>query len=387
MKVKTPGIRRNGDGTATIDFIYYVKNGAPIHIYKTGIQSVAIAKELKSVLIAEKLKEKSLSFKPVLVDDLIDRYLAHCSEAGLASNTVRGKYYWTTKYVLPLHGKDFISALLSSDGITKWRGACIDHGSLSVARKNKCLMEMRQLLQFARKSKMIDAQACEDSIDLLENVKEIRAPKKPRKTWTIEQTKAFLNAIPKDSRDFVMFTLLVWTGSRRGEILGLQKKCHHDGVIDFIQQVVSDIGPAKLTQRMKTNESYRSDPLPDDLDKMLQDYEFSLGLKEDDFLFSVSGGKRPMSISEIRRRFLKYGTMANVPLITLHGLRHTKAKRFKENIKTAADAQAASRFLGHSVIVDMDVYGQATDEDVKSFVESNMDRMKQNHKNAKNEKA
>jgi integrase len=369
MMTKTSGIRRNPDGTATIDILVAPPGGGKrIHVYKSGIASVAIAKQIKTSVIAEQIKERKPNAASVLFEDLLKEYMGYRKTQNLAAQSLEGIEFMLRKYALSAFKGQFIEECLGSKGIYRWYEALAAADEPSIKRKDKVFGEMRMLISFARKMRYISSDMRDDAIDILETVKNPMKPAKTRPTWTKEEAERFLSAIPKDSQDFVLFSLELWLGARKSELLGLQRSCHHDGKIDIRQQIIRVKEGWELSLRLKSPNSYRTDPLPPDLDSLLSGYEVDRGIRPDGFLFFVSDQMIPLSKTELARRQRVYEKAAGVPHIGPHGLRHTRIKLFKESIRTAAEAQAASRFIGHSVTVDMNVYGKADDSDVERFV-------------------
>jgi integrase len=369
VRTKTSGVFRKPDGTAKINIFVTVPGlKRRIHIRKAGIASVAIAKEMLPALVDQRERKAGRISKDVLFEDLVEEYLAHRKAQNLAAQSLEGIEFMLRKYAVSCFNGRFIGECLSARGIYRWYETLASAGKPSIKRKNKVFGEMRMLISFARKLKYIDAETCDDAKDIIEAIKNPMKPTKTRPTWTKEEAERFLSAIPKDNQDFVLFSLELWLGARKSELLGLQRSCHHDGRIDIRQQIIRVKDGWELSPRLKSGNSYRTDPVPPELDSILSEYENGRGIRPDGFLFFVSDQMVPLSKTELARRQRVYEKAAGVPHIGPHGIRHTRIKLFKDSIRTAAEAQAASRFIGHSVTVDMNVYGKADDSDVERFV-------------------
>ncbi len=154
----------------------------------------------------------------------------------------------------------------------------------------------------------------------------------------------------------MIFTLLIYCGMRRGEVLGLEWKD-----IDFQNNVLSINRTSQYTtekgiytDNVKTTSSRRSMKLSDEVVAMLKEYKcwqdeqrHLLGDKwnETDRLFTQWNGL-PMSPSTPYKWLQNFTKKNDLPKINIHSLRHTNATiliRQGVNIRTVAGR------LGHSM--------------------------------------
>jgi integrase len=370
MRKKTAGVTRNPDGTVTLNAVVTLPGtGKRVHVYKAGLASVAEAKEAERAIVEKRLGRAKAADRSERFESFAKEYLDHRRTQNLAEQSLEGIGFMIKKYLLPPFRGRAVADCLEPRSVYRWHDSLASAEEPSVRRKDKIFGEARMLVSFARRLRLIDPETCEDDRDILEAIRLPTSPAKARPAWTEEEAGRFVAAIPEDSEDYALFSLELWLGARKGELLGLQRKCHHDCKIEIRQQIIRAKGGWELSSRLKSDNSYRTDPLPKELDALLTSYEDKKGIGPDGFLFPARGGPMiPMSKTELARRQRIYETKAGVPHIGPHGMRHTRIKFFKEKISTAAEAQAASKFIGHSVMVDMNVYGKATDADVESFV-------------------
>ena len=182
------------------------------------------------------------------------------------------------------------------------------------------------------------------------------------------QTIALIKALEGEELKFrVIILLTIFTGLRRGEVLGLEWQD-----IDFknssvtvrqASQYVSSIGI--YTKDPKTETSNRIISIPESITKLLKEYQrkqlknrLLLGDKwiETNRLFVQSNGA-PMHPDTITKWFRQFLEDKNLPHITFHGLRHTHATLL---ISQGLDVRTVSNRLGHAqTSTTLNIYAHA----------------------------
>lgn len=186
----------------------------------------------------------------------------------------------------------------------------------------------------------------------------------------------------------IVVKLAGYLGLRREEICGLKWSC-----VDFKNKVIrirearTMAGSTVVSKCTKNKSSERSLFLPEDLERALkielekqQKYKTFLKDEYNDTGFIVvwedGTPYRPNYVSEI---FSKFIVEHNLPVITLHGLRHTFA--------TLANSQGTplyniSKALGHSTTATTaNIYTHLLDDTHESTVQGVADILKQSAKN------
>lgn len=166
----------------------------------------------------------------------------------------------------------------------------------------------------------------------------------------------------------VMIFLLLDTGIRRGELLGLEWKD-----IDFNQCTITVrrnsvylSGQGVITQTPKTRKSIRTIKVPQDCMDMLRKYKtyqlqerLQLGDQWEDYdrLFTTWNGC-PLHPSSVTSWFSKFARSLGLPDgITIHSLRHTNASLL---IAAGVNVRTVSARLGHAhTSTTMDIYSHA----------------------------
>ena len=191
----------------------------------------------------------------------------------------------------------------------------------------------------------------------------VDAPKAKRKPILFlddKQTITFMQALEKETLEYrVIFTILILTGMRRGELLGLEWPD-----IDFENSTIHIrrasqyvVGAGTYTDTPKTEQSKRALVIPPELLDLLRQYRkeqierrLKLGDKWDTAwsdhprLFTQWNGK-PMFLNSPYKELQKILEQAGLPKVSLHSLRHTNATLL---IGSGLDVRSVSGRLGHS---------------------------------------
>lgn len=177
-----------------------------------------------------------------------------------------------------------------------------------------------------------------------------KTQKKKVDAFTEEQARSFFGYLDECPIDFrCMLNLLITTGIRRGELMGLQW-----GDIDFDNHIISvnrniTYTPASgiVVSTPKTECSVRQIPVMPSVAAVLMEYRNGAeDWKKNDFLFPKDGNpslaRDPNSITRRVKRFMK---LHGLPDMSPHDLRHSCATLLLSN---GADIKSVQEILGHS---------------------------------------
>ncbi len=182
-------------------------------------------------------------------------------------------------------------------------------------------------------------------------------------TFTEEQASIFLEAVA-ESCYHELFTVALYTGMRRSELLGLRWKDVdlYLAQLSVIQTLHRLSNGGFIFGKPKTVKSRRTialSPTVCILLHQLKDRQIGerllLGLKlqDDDLVFSKPDG-RPLDPSTITHTFKRIIKKAGLPSLRLHDLRHTHASLM---LKQHVHPKIVSERLGHSSIgITLDTY-------------------------------
>ncbi len=199
-------------------------------------------------------------------------------------------------------------------------------------------------------------------------VKNPKLKKGAETVWSVDQCHQFLEGT-KDSLYHVIYALAIFTGMRKGEIIGLthEKVDFENHQISVEQQLTHVRGKAYITHELKSKSSYRVIDVPPQVMALLKDYIhkkrvrfMELGIRnEHDLVFVTSKGKL-IHPNMVNKKFNSDVEKCGLPKIPFHGLRHSHATmlaELRENVHAISDR------LGHSsTTITNEMYIHLTDK-------------------------
>lgn len=313
------------------------KTGKPKKTNRQGFKTLAEAKEeymklATSITMSDDVKLKDY-YKPWL-----ESYKHNVRETT-----------WTTtdalvrNHILPEFGNYKLSQINRMD-IKKWIN------SLKIQKANECLGYLRMILNEAVDDEIIPKNPC-DRI----KKKKVKSTKEIE-PWSLEEINKFLHYVEQDYSTMwlIMFRLLIFTGMRRGEVLGLDWSSIHDNTISIHQTLKRGNGRVMLGAP-KTDSSIRTVYIDEDTLKLLTTWKKQqaslFGIVKPVFT-NIEGQRLRLAtpLEKLNRIVEKY----KLPRMTIHGLRHSFTTLMYEQ---GIDPKSMAGILGHSSIkTTLDVY-------------------------------
>jgi integrase/predicted RNA-binding Zn-ribbon protein involved in translation (DUF1610 family) len=182
------------------------------------------------------------------------------------------------------------------------------------------------------------------------------------RVWNAEQLAAFLAAVA-DDRLFALWRVLATTGMRRGEALGLswQDVDMEEGSVTIRRAWIPVNGVAQFSEP-KSRRSRRTialdavtlDALQSHAARQADEQSHRCAdLAEGDLVFTRPDG-RPLVPWLVSKAFREHSRAAMLPLIPLHGLRHSYATLA---LSSGVNPRIVSARLGHATVaLTLDVY-------------------------------
>ncbi|MED4919273.1 tyrosine-type recombinase/integrase [Geobacillus thermodenitrificans] len=206
-------------------------------------------------------------------------------------------------------------------------------------------------------------------VNPVKNAKPPKVKSEEKITWTVDEVNRFLNLIKNSSME-IPYLLAIFTGMRRGEVLGLKwddvdfenKKIRIKRSLCFVS------GKGLIFKEPKTKKSKRqisiSQHVVNVLKKHKQKQEFQkekLGTQyQDNNLIVCTDDGKPLDPRNLLRQFYRLIEEANVPRISFHDLRHTHATILMQQ---GENPKVVSERLGHSRVgITLDLYSHVSDD-------------------------
>ena len=309
-------------------------------------------------------------------------------KTGIRETTFASYVRYYERYVAPEFGNMKLKNVTYTTIVMFFNRMAFERGlSFSTVRKIEVTLSM--VLDLAVRDNVLKNNPCRGALKELHrecgnDVKEVRA-------LTLEEQKTFEDFLAKPGRFhryYPVFTVMLWTGMRVGEVLGLRWED-----IDFEQNEISvnhtllhyDKGKGKGSDYKinppKTRSSMRTVPmLPKVKEALLQEkqYQEVLGIRCEsvidgytDFIFLNSEGNVYHHKKLNHRLTLICDAInaeihendpeaADFPHVHNHMLRHTFATRMRE---AGADIKATSEMMGHEgILMTLKTYTDASSE-------------------------
>ncbi len=206
---------------------------------------------------------------------------------------------------------------------------------------NMYLSKISTMLKAAADNDLISKNPAAAVKPLKKEVQKINALTKERLNYVLNKMKPYPDT-------YVACCIAAYTGLRKGEVQGLRwKDIDFDNDYVHVRQQFAVVGIRKFgIKRLKTNNSYRSVPLPRKLKKILKDYKKA----DTEMLFSNN------KYSTIAAHLHKYG-------VRFHDFRHTYATML---LASGMDIKTVAALLGDNVETVLKTYIHFTDDLRKS---------------------
>lgn len=340
------------------------ENGKRIRITRTATGQKEASRILKDLetkyangTLQDDLRQQAQAVEPegLTTKELFDRWYA-TKERNWAPRTRELYRHQLDAHAIP-HLGDTPLEDLKPLHIQAMVDALADSGKVATANKVRSMVS--SALKQAVRWELIGRNPAEA-------VDPIREERRALNVWTREQAMTFLR-FHKNHRFYAAYYLLITSGLRRGELLGLRRQdITEQGV--FIRQTVTVVRDKATVGKPKTKNSERFVALPEDALAVLREHLASL----DETIELVGDAwERPELVFPSETGTLMHGRnfyrtwqhaveAANLPHTRIHDLRHLHATLL---IHHGEDPKVVSDRLGHaSTSFTLDRYGHLYNE-------------------------
>ena len=354
--------RTQKSGKRVFDLYTYVTNadGQYKQIKKSGFATKAKAREWYIEFVqndCEIVKERPRRTKEtaeseeLTLREYCDLYIASLRNQNKESS-IHDKANMYKSTILPMFGREEKPSHLTKERLYRWQ----DDLWASQSRKGKPY-SYRSLTNIKKNLGAL-LSWISDRYGKPNHLREIKTPRAttPRREmqiWTREEFDRFIACVD-DPRYHCFFSMLFFTGRRKGEIIALQSKDIHEDSITFDKTYTRrtiDGAAYKITptKNMKSGETVICDPLRAELKNYAG---------ESPFFF---GGTAPIHENTIGQAFLRYIRISGVKRIRLHDLRHSFVSML---IHYGANPFVVADIIGDRPEQIMRTYGHLWREDV-----------------------
>ena len=290
-----------------------------------------------------------------VVENLIREYLSTLFNQNKESSILDKKRMYNL-YILPKCGKEKITAL-DKLYLKKWQD---EIWSMRMPKTNapysyKYLCNIR--INFSAFLTWV-----EETYGYKNQLKEVKKPKniQPKKQmqiWTRKDFDKFIAVVDKPLYK-CLFTMMFFTGRRKGEIIALQaENIHADKIVFDRTYSRKTLERNSYTITATKNMKIGITPICETLQKALKEYQ-----GDSPFFF---GGKHPIHENSIANHFKRYCERAGVKQIRLHDLRHSFVSMC---IHLGATVPVVAELIGDTQQQIMKTYSHLYESDKESII-------------------
>lgn len=344
MKGRT--FKRGSTWTYVVDIPPDPVSGARRQKKKGGFPTQQAAEYACAELIASMGKNTYVPDNNITVKELLETWLEEYAKPNYKLTVYDVESTIVNKRIIPVIGKQRVQQIKPLS-IARFYNELSKKYSPDYVRHIHAIL--RKAFRLACKWEMI-------STNPIEKVEAPKLRKTEMKIWTMEECLHFLN-VAEGHVHYIVYSLAIHTGMRRGEVLGLRwKDIDWSGQALTIQQTVNwTPSQGIIIQDTKTSSSTRRISigfmLIEDLKKHVETIEankerFGENYQDYDLVCCYENGE-PIKPRRITDTFAHLTNKAGLPKIRFHDLRHSHASMLLNN---GVNPKIGAERLGHSSV-------------------------------------
>lgn len=328
--------------------------------------------EIEQEEIEKDIKKRKLSYhlgSAINIQELNELYLNEIKST-LKTQTAYNKSIIIKKYITSFFSdKVELVQAFNFKEIERFRDMVVNAPDISAHRKNVIIKLLLEMLEYASDHEYI-------SFELYRKCKVILKPVREQNTscredivfWDNEQWNAFISTFEANDKWMYLFKTAYVCGLRIGELIAL--KWSDFNASNKTISITKSMDASGKVEDAKTKSSHAnvsvSNELVDDLRKLKEllygDKDSCIG---DEYMFF---GYHHTSRSTIRRVMDEHASLAKIPHIKFHGLRHSCASRL---INAGVSPLIVSKHLRHSSVKEtLDTYSHIFPNETLGYIDN-----------------
>ena len=333
-------------------FIKTKKNGRNITI--RGYQSKKDADNDYDFAIDKWFRDHHTTLTTTLNDypNVANDYLEYVRN-GKASRTADRERTQLNTYWNVIFANDNIRNIYNFDRLKLFYKNLKDDEKLNVRKKHDLVYTFLAFSNYCYTQKLIDKQTLEETTIIFQPIKYTKVVKNARRIAKESEIKALLDTIPHNTKDYFMFLLLISCGFRISELLGLCNDCFVDNKVIVKRQLLVN---GKLTDKLKTAQSYRAIPLTKELQTLSKKYIKNNNANK---VFNISH-------TNFKRVLYAYEKKANIPQYVPHEYRHSFCYHKAQKCENISDVVYCAKISGHSTSIFLNTYCSHLDNSLEN---------------------
>ncbi|MEG0917635.1 MAG: tyrosine-type recombinase/integrase [Myroides sp.] len=312
--------------------------------------------------------------KKIKFKELADDYILYTSTRRKGS-TVQTTQQHLDSHLLPFFGNKYIDKITSNDVMRFQQLKQHDKKNYTSSYINHLCNTLKKILNFGVKHYGLKENTAA-KVDKLNENKDIDVDNEVL-YWDIADFNKFINEAD-DIEYKTLFTMLYFTGIRRGECLSLNWNDFDElnNRIKITKTLTKKLSKEQKSNGMKyditlpkTKKSVRTITIPKFLTEMLTDLKnidmCVEGWNEQSFIFGIS---KPIAYTTLDRKLKTWSKASGVPILSPHGLRHSHVSYL---INNGINILAVANRAGDTVEMILKVYAhlfQNTDNEIVSLL-------------------
>lgn len=272
--------------------------------------------------------------------DVAKEYVAY-TRNGKSSRTADREQTQLNTYWNTLFAHDTITSIYNFERLKIIYKNLKDDEKLNIRKKHDLVYTFLAFSNYCYIQKLINKDTLEEATIIFQPINYTKKVEKSRRVAKEHEIEALLNAIPHDNIDYFAINLLISCGLRISELLGLCGDCFIDNKVIIKRQLLVN---GKLSDKLKTNQSYRQVPLNKELIELSKKY-----IHSNNRVFNYSH-------TNFKRILYAYEKKANIPQYVPHEYRHSFCYHKAQLCENISDVVYLAKISGHSTSIFLNCY-------------------------------